>query len=131
MKIAKSVLLVALLALGLGCGYSKHASTPPAAGSMPTISMLAPASMTAGSAAFVLTVNGSHFNSNASINWNGAAQATTFVSGSQLTTTIPATSIATAGMVTVTVTNPGTPGGIYGGGTSPETSNGMTFTISM
>jgi hypothetical protein len=31
--------------------------------------------------------------------------------------------------VPVTVTNPGTPGGIYGGGTSPATSMPMTFMI--
>jgi hypothetical protein len=37
--------------------------------------------------------------------------------------------IATAGTVSVTVTNPGTPGGQYGGGTMAETSNIMTFTI--
>jgi hypothetical protein len=29
----------------------------------------------------------------------------------------------------VTVTNPGTPGGQYGGGTAAETSNMMTFTV--
>jgi hypothetical protein len=29
----------------------------------------------------------------------------------------------------VTVTNPGTAGGIYGGGTSAATSNSMAFTI--
>jgi len=32
-------------------------------------------------------------------------------------------------MAAVTVTNPGTPGGIYGGGTAAETSNSVTFTI--
>jgi len=29
----------------------------------------------------------------------------------------------------VTVTNPGTAGGIYGGGTQPETSVAMDFTV--
>jgi hypothetical protein len=46
-----------------------------------------------------------------------------------LTATIPASDVATAGTITVTVTNPGTPGGIYGGGTMAQTSNSMTFTI--
>ena len=129
MRTAKTVVLVGLLAVGLACGYSKHSTTPPAPGSMPNISALAPNNTNAGSASFVMTVNGTNFNSNAAINWNGAAQTTSFVSANQLTATIPAASVATAGMVTVTVTNPGTPGGIYGGGTSAETSNGMTFTI--
>ena len=129
MKTKKTIFLAVLLAFGLGCGYSKPATTPAVAGTMPNITALAPNSMAAGSASFVLTVNGANFNSNAAINWNGAAQATTHVSANQLTTTIPAASIATAGTVSVTATNPGTAGGLYGGGTSPETSNSMTFTI--
>lgn len=132
MKTAKPVLTVALLAFGLACGgysSSSHPTTPAVAGTMPTIAALAPAEMTSGGAAFVLTVNGSHFNANAVINFAAAAQTTTFVSSGQLAATIPATNIATPGTATVTVTNPGTPGGIYGGGTQAETSNSVTFTI--
>jgi hypothetical protein len=46
-----------------------------------------------------------------------------------LMVTIPSSSIMTAGMVPVTVTNPGTQGGPYGGGTQAETSTAMNFTI--
>jgi hypothetical protein len=131
MKIAQTVLLAGLLALSMACGgYSKPATTPPSAGTMPTISELAPASMTHGMPAFVLTVNGTDFSGTATINWNGTAETTNVVAaGTQLTTTIPATDIATPGTASVTVTNPGTPGGVYGGGTSAETSAPMTFTI--
>jgi len=129
MKIAKTVFLASLLAMGLACGYSSKATTPATAGTMPNIAELAPDNMNAGSPAFVLTVNGTDFAGNASINWNGAAQTTTHVSGSQLTAEIPASAIESAGTVAVTVTNPGTPGGVYGGGTLAETSNSMTFTI--
>jgi hypothetical protein len=129
MKIAKTAFLAALLAVGLACGYTSKATTPPSAGTMPAISQLAPDNVNAGGPAFVLTVNGSSFGGSASINWNGTAQTTTHVNGSQLTATIPATAVTTAGTVAVTVTNPGTPGGLYGGGTSAETSNSMTFTI--
>lgn len=129
MKIAKIVFLATLLAAGMACGYSSKATTPPAAGTTPTIAALAPGNMNAGSPAFVLTVNGTNFNNNASINWNSTAQPTTFVSGNQVMAKIPSTAVSTAGTVTVTVTNPGTSGGIYGGGTSAETSNAMTFTI--
>jgi hypothetical protein len=129
MKIAMTVFLAALLAVGLACGYSAKATTPPVAGTSPDISELAPDNTNSGGAAFVLTVNGTNFNSNAAINWAGTAQTTSFVSASQLTATIPATAIASSGSVMVTVTNPGTSGGIYGGGTSAETSNAMTFTI--
>ena len=128
MKIAKTMILAGLLTLGLACGYSSKKTTPTVAGTMPTITALSPSSMTANSS-FVLTVNGTNFNSNAVINFNSVAQSTTFVSANQLTANIPAASVATAGSATVTVTNPGTGGGIYGGGTSAETSNSMTFTI--
>ena len=129
MKIISTILLAALLALGLGCGYSSHATTPAAVGTMPNISALAPSSTAAGSTGVILTVNGSNFNANATINWAGAALATTHVSGGQVMATIPDASVATAGTPSVSVTNPGTAGGIYGGGTMAETSNSMTFTI--
>jgi hypothetical protein len=129
MKTSKTVMLAGLLLLGLGCGYSAKPTTPTVAGTMPTVSALAPSSVTAGSPSFVLTVNGTNFNANAAVNWNGTAQATSHVSTNQLTATIPAASITTAGTVTVTVSNPGVAGGIYGGGTAAETSNSMTFTI--
>jgi hypothetical protein len=131
MKIAQTVFLAGLLALSMACGgYNKPATTPPTAGTMPTISELAPASITHGMPAFVLTVNGTDFSGTATIYWNGTAETTTVVSpGTQLTTTIPATDVAAAGTAAVTVTNPGTAGGVYGGGTSAETSAPMTFTI--
>src|SRR5439155_23776146 len=62
---------------------------------------------------FTLTVNGTGFVSGASVNWNGSARATTFVSTSQLTTTILASDIAIASTASVTVVNPS-----QGGGTS-------------
>jgi hypothetical protein len=105
-------------------------STPTMAGTMPEVAALAPPNTTSGGPAFVLTVNGTNFNSSATINWNGAAQATTVVSpGTQLMTTIPASAIMAAGTAAVTVTNPGTTGGMYGGGMAAATSNNMTFTI--
>jgi hypothetical protein len=132
MKTVYTTLLVILIALTLACGYSAK-TTPPVAGTVPAISQLSPNAVTAGSAAFTLTVDGSNFGSKAVVNWNGAAQTanTTYVSGGQLTVAVPASAIAASGTVQVTVTNPGTTGtGLYGnGGTLPETSTAMTFTI--
>ncbi len=123
--------LTTLTAFTLACGYSSKATTPPQPGTTPAISQLAPASMSHGAPSFVMTVNGSSFSGTAVINFNGAAQTTTFVSGNQLMATIPASDIATAATVPVTVTNPGTAGtGLYGsGGTTAETSTPMNFTI--
>jgi hypothetical protein len=128
MKIAKTIFLAVLLTVGVACGYSKK-TTPATPGTMPNISALVPNSANAGSAGMLLTVNGTNFNGNATVSFGSTVLTTTFVTGNQLTATVPAANLATAAQVTVTVTNPGTPGGIYGGGTSPETSNGMTFTI--
>jgi IPT/TIG domain len=129
MRIAKTVFLAALLAAGMACGYSKKSTTPAAAGAIPNIASLSPSSAPANSMNVVLTVNGTNFNTNATINWNGAALSTTHVSANQVMATIPNADLATSGTATVTVTNPGTPGGLYGGGTMAETSNSMTFTI--
>jgi trimeric autotransporter adhesin len=131
MKIAKTAFLAALLALGLACGYSSKPTTPAAAGTMPTIASLIPNNTTAGTVLGPngLMVTGSNFNNNATINWNGTALTTTSVSGSQLTATVPDADVANAGTVQVTVTNPGTAGGQYGGGTAAEISNMVVFTI--
>jgi hypothetical protein len=131
MKTVSTTLLATLIALTLACGYSAK-TTPPVAGTVPAIAQLSPNAATAGGAAFMLTVDGSNFGSKAVVNWNGTAQAaTTYVSGGQLTVAVPASAIAASGTVQVTVTNPGTTGtGIYGtGGTLPETSTAMSFTI--
>lgn len=133
MKTLVTISLITVLAMTMACGYSSHSTTPPAPGTMPAISQLNPESVTAGGAAFMLTVNGSNFGSKAVVNWNGAAQNsnTTYVSGSQLTVAVPASLITTAGTVSVTVTNPSNPGtGIYGtGATLAETSSSVNFTI--
>jgi hypothetical protein len=95
---------------------------------MPTISGLVPDSVSAGNAV-ALTVNGSGFATNAAVKWNGVAQPTTFVSSTQLTAAVAAGTDSMTGMVPITVTNPGTPPGQYGGGTSSETSNAVNFTV--
>jgi IPT/TIG domain-containing protein len=132
LRTSKAVLPVVLIGLTVACGYSSKMAAP-VAGTMPAVSQLAPTTATAGGAAFTLTVNGTNFGSKAVVNWNGTAQTanTTFVSGSQLMVAIPASAITTAGMVSVTVTNPAISGtGLYGsGGTLAETSSAMNFTI--
>ena|ERR1700687_821061 len=112
----------------VGCGYSS--STMPAQpGTTPVIAQLQPNNAVHGGSAVPFEVDGTKFATNAGINFNGVAQATTWVSATKLTTTIQPASIMTAGTVPVTVTNPGTPGGTYGGGTAAVTSAPMNFTI--
>jgi hypothetical protein len=132
-EIMKTISVLLLTLVSLGCGYSAPKGMAPQPGVIPEIAQLVPNTANSGDPQFTLTVNGSNFGVTAVINWNGTAQSTTRMTGGQLTATIPATAIATPGMVPVTVTNPGTAGsgGIYnnGGGTTSETSNAMTFTV--
>ena len=127
-----TVLLLAILCFGCG-GYSAPKTPPPQAGVVPAIAAIIPNAANHGDPGFTLTVNGSTFNTNAVVNWNGVAQTnTTHLAMNQLTVAVPASAIATAGTVEVSVTNPGssTPGGPYGGtSTKSETSASMTFTI--
>jgi hypothetical protein len=87
---------------------------------LPSIVSLSPASAVSGGAAFTLSVSGSGFIAASTVNWNGAALATTYVSATQLTASVPAGDIASAGSASVTVFNPAPGGG---------TSNATTFTI--
>lgn len=125
----KLLIVILLAALGAGCGYSAPPTTPAQAGTMPTIAQLVPPSTAAGSSQFTLEVDGTNFNSNAVVNFNGTAMTTTISAGSKAMATIPASAVMNSGTIPVTVTNPGTPGGIYGGGTQAATSQPMNFTI--
>ncbi len=77
----------------------------------PTLTSLSPVSATAGGPAFTLTVNGSNFASGSTMQWDGSARATTFVSDTQLTAGISASDVITAGTVSITVANLLGPGG--------------------
>lgn len=73
---------------------------------------LNPAAATAGGSAFTLTVTGTGFVSASTVTWNGADRATTFVSATQLTASIPAADIAAAGTAQIAVRNPAPGGGL-------------------
>jgi len=87
---------------------------------VPGVMSLSPSSVTAGAAAFNMTVNGSGFASASLVRWNGATRPTTFVSGTQLQASISASDVATAGTAQVSVVTPAP-----GGGTSAD----LAFTV--
>lgn len=72
---------------------------------------LAPTAVSPGTSGFTLSVSGTGFVSGATIDFNGAPLATTFVGSEHLTAAVPASDVATAGTATVTVVNPGPGGG--------------------
>ncbi|HRE47710.1 MAG TPA: hypothetical protein PLD47_08295 [Aggregatilineales bacterium] len=89
----------------------------PAPNPVPNLSTISPNSATAGASGFTLTVSGSNFIPGSVVRWNGSARGTTYNSSTQLTASIPASDVASAGSATVTVFNPGPGGGISGGAT--------------
>jgi hypothetical protein len=118
--VSTPAITVTSLTPGGGTSNSVNLNVTAASNPAPTITSLVPNSATAGGAQFTLIVNGTNLISTSVVNFNGSPRATTFVSGGQVTATITAADIATAGSASITVTNP-TPGG----GTSPAT----TFAI--
>jgi len=85
---------------------------------VPGITSILPNNAVVGSGTFTLTVNGDGFNASSVVEWNGTVLATTFVSASQLTAQVPASDLATAAYIPVTVANPGA-----------TVSNAVTFTV--
>ncbi len=97
--------------LALAGSLPLNAQTPP--NPVPLLTQpLSPSSAVPGSASFSLTVSGTGFVSGATVNWNGAARATSFVSNSRLVATIQAQDITLAGTAAVTVSNPSPGGGV-------------------
>jgi hypothetical protein len=101
----KSLSLTCFCTILLGTMVLAQANPVPMVNNPPIPDATAP-----GGPGFVLTINGAGFVSGSTVNWNGGALATGFVSGSQLTATVPAANIVTAGTGAVTVANP-SPGG--------------------
>lgn len=92
--------------------------TPPAITSLSASTTSSASTPSCSVQGFTLTVNGANFTSDAVVNWNGAAQPTTFVSATQITASIPATNAAFPGTARVTVSN------------SVGASNSLPFTLS-
>jgi hypothetical protein len=106
--------------VGCGGGASTPIQNPPIQNPSPTIASVSPSSAFAGDAAFSLTVTGANFVTSSTVQWNGSARTTTFVSSTTLQSAINAADIATASTATVTVST-APPGG--------GTSGGVSFTI--
>lgn len=119
----------ATLISGCGGGGGGGNSAPPP-NPVPSISSISPSGTTAGGAAFTLTVNGSNFIASSVIQWSGVSQPTTYVSSTQLTASIAASEIATAGTSPVTVVNPA-PGGGASGANQFSTNNAVPSITSL
>jgi streptogramin lyase len=93
-------------------------SNPIVVAAPPTAESLSPSSATEGGGAFLLTVNGTAFTSNATVDWNGTSLATASVSSTQLLAIVPASDLSEEGSASITVSCPGT-----------GVSNALIFTV--
>src|SRR5580698_3197361 len=100
---ANALAIAAMIGLW-GCGGGTSQYQPPSP--TPTVTAVSPNSAIAGGAGFALTIHGTNFVAASTVRFGGAAPATTFVSSTQLTAAIPASSITSTGTLAVTVTNP-------------------------
>src|SRR5262249_45830398 len=82
-----------------------------------TINSISPAFTFVGTLSFTLTVNGAGFTNGNTVQWNGAALTTTFVSSSQLTASVAASRLTSTGTVSINVL------------TSSGTTNSVSFNI--
>jgi hypothetical protein len=77
-----------------------------------SISSVSPHSAVINSGQFTLNVNGTNYQTDSSVNWNGVPLTTTFVSSTQLTAVVPAADLAVPyGSANITVVNPTTSAG--------------------
>lgn len=104
---ASSCLVVSLLLAGCsGSGSGGGGSTPaPQPAAAPTVATIAPAVVTAGAATTTVTVNGSGFTSATVVQVNSVAEATTYVSATQVTAVVPAAQLASGVLLPVTAVN--------------------------
>lgn len=87
---------------------------------VPVLKSTSPTQIAAGSTAFTLTINGTGFVHNSTVDWNGNALVTAYVSATQLTATVPASDLVSEGTPQITVASPNPGGG---------TSSALTFTV--
>ena len=87
---------------------------------VPILTGLSPGTATTGMATFLMTVNGANFVTGVTVLWNGAPLATTFVSATQLTASVPAALVQAMGSAAIAVSNSG-----------GAVSNSLSFTINL
>jgi hypothetical protein len=98
--------------------WTSNTSTLNVFAATPTLTGISPANALVGSGPIAITLTGSSFTGNSAVQVNGAARSTTFVSNTQLTSTLTAADVSAAGSLAITVAT-------AGGGTS----SALTFIV--
>jgi 6-phosphogluconolactonase (cycloisomerase 2 family) len=89
----------------------------------PTITTLTPATVIAGSASLTISLMGSNFLTSSTVNFNGVAVPTIYITSTFIRGEVPPVNYASPGTGTITVTNP--PNGSFPGGSS----NALTLSV--
>jgi hypothetical protein len=98
-------------------GVASNGVTFAVASLPPSITGLSPSSAVAGSGPLTLMITGKNFVPSSTVQWNGTARSTAFVSPTQLQATITAADVASAGIAIVAVTNVSAGGPVSGAST--------------
>ncbi len=104
------LLLASLILIGCGSPVSNKGSDPRVVSVVvlpPSITQLSPATTPVNSVPFLLTVNGTNFDTGAIVYWNRTAQHTIFLTPSQLVVSITPQDLLFTGLVQVYVLSGG------------------------
>jgi len=129
---SRNWLIVALLACGLASACSQYNTNLSVQTSSSVLTYVSPSTANVGGQGFTIFANGSGFISGAVILWNGKPLVTSVISSLQLTATVPASDLTTAGTVQVAVQIPGSAQSgtqNVNNTTTTEVSNVVEFTI--
>jgi trimeric autotransporter adhesin len=103
------VLTLGILGVISGCGGGSSSATSGGSGGntspIPAVKSISPSRVPAGSSALTLTVSGSGFVSTSVVEIGGIPESTTYVSGTQLTVTVPTDQLASGAEISVVVSN--------------------------
>lgn len=102
---------LALSVFIVACGGGNSSSIITTQNPTPSVSSLSPSTAPTGSALTPLTINGTGFMTSSTVTFNGVVHAAAYVNTSQLTISLTAPDLATAGNYPVVVTNPALGGG--------------------
>jgi ABC-type dipeptide/oligopeptide/nickel transport system permease subunit len=90
-----------------GCGNSSTSGSdsPTHPSATPQVKSISPTAVPAGAASLTLTITGSGFESDSTVQVGGVAVQATFISSSEITATVPASALNSGGQFTVVVSN--------------------------
>jgi len=106
------VAMLLVIACAVGCGGGSGSENQPPPNPTASLATISPVSLASGAPDTTVTVTGSNFVSISTINFNGTALATSFISATQMTAVIPSADLAAAASDQITVSTPAPGGGI-------------------